>query len=137
MEIPVNFLAVIVAAFLDMLLGMFWYSKFGFGKIWMKMMNKTEEQIHDGNDTMGVSYVATTLGSVVMAFVLAHAVKFVGATDYVAALQTGFWVWLGFIAAGLLPVYIFEDRKKGLYALYVGYKFVSVLAMAVLLTLWA
>lgn len=137
MEIQVNFLAVLVAAILDMVIGMFWYSPFGFGKLWMKMIGKTEEQLKEEGNSAGVAYMASTLAAVVMAFVLAHVVKISGVTDYMMALQTGFWMWLGFVVAGVLPTYIYEDRKKGLFALYVSYKLVSILAMAVLLTLWA
>lgn len=137
MEIQVNFLAVLVAAIIDMGIGMFWYSPFGFGKLWMKMIGKTEEEIKASGSSAGVAYMASTLAAVVMAFVLAHVINISGVTDYMMALQVGFWMWLGFVVAGVLPTYIYEDRKKGLFALYVSYKLVSVLAMAVLLTLWA
>lgn len=136
MEIQVNFLAVLVAAILDMGLGMLWYSKFVFGKLWMKMIGKTEEEFKETGNTAGVAYVANTLASVVMAFVLAHVVKISGATDYTMAIQTGFWMWLGFVVAGILPAYVFEDRKKGLFLLYIAYKLLSILAMAALLILW-
>lgn len=137
MEIQVNFLAVLLAAILDMLIGMFWYSPFGFGKLWMRMIGKTEEELKETGNSAGVAYMASTLAAVVMAFVLAHVVKISGTTDYLTALQIGFWVWLGFVVAGVLPTYIYEDRKKGLFVLYIAYKLVSILVMAVLLTLWA
>lgn len=137
MEIQVNFLAVLLAAIIDMMIGMFWYSPFGFGKLWLKMMGKTEEEFKETGNSGGIAYMASTLAAVVMAFVMAHVVKIAGVTDSVMALQTGFWMWLGFVVAGVLPTYIYEDRKKGLFVLYSAYKLVSILLMAVLLTLWA
>lgn len=137
MELQINFLAVILAAIIDMLLGMFWYSPVGFGKLWMKMVGKTEAELKEAGTTAGMAYMASTLAAVVMAFVLAHVVKISGATDYITGAQVGFWMWLGFVVAGVLPVYIFEDRKKGLYILYIFYKLLSIVAMAVLLALWA
>ncbi|MYI84759.1 MAG: DUF1761 domain-containing protein, partial [Rhodothermaceae bacterium] len=44
MHMPENWIAFVIAIFLPMIIGSLWYGPL-FGKMWMRMMNLTEEKI--------------------------------------------------------------------------------------------
>ena len=44
-QIDINFLAVLVATIVSMVLGALWYSPILFGKLWAKLSKFTEEDI--------------------------------------------------------------------------------------------
>lgn len=139
MTIPaaeINYFAVLLAAIADMVIGSFWYSNFLFGKPWRAAMKKTEEEWEDMQKNAGPAYVTSTFAAIVMAFVLAHFIYALGAETFVSGIQTAFWLWLGFLAAGMISAYFFEDRSKKLYIMYVGYKLVALLVMGVILAVW-
>ena len=73
-QITVNYLAVLIAALINIFLGMLWYSPAMFAKAWMASIGKTPEEI-SGN-TAGVYYVINTVASLILAYVLAMFVRF-------------------------------------------------------------
>lgn len=58
-----NYLAILVAAIVPMVLGFLWYSPMLFGKAWMKETGLTEEKLKQGNMLVifGVSFVLALL----------------------------------------------------------------------------
>ena len=52
-------------------------------------------------------------------------------------MQTGFWLWLGFVATTQLSTVIFEERNFGLYLLNVGYQLVACLVCGAVLAVWS
>ena len=131
----INLVPVIVAAIANMLLGMFWYSPYLFGKIWMKSMGKTPEDMKMGGSA-GIMYVLNTISSLVFAYVLAHIIKYANINMFSAGAIAGFWVWLGFVVTTVLPGYLFESRPKLLYFIYIIYQFFSITIMGGILALW-
>ncbi|MBC3845766.1 DUF1761 domain-containing protein [Winogradskyella echinorum] len=61
-----NFLAILVAAVVPMVLGFLWYNPILFGNTWMREAGMTEEKIKSGN--MGVIFGVSFLLSIVLAF---------------------------------------------------------------------
>jgi hypothetical protein len=53
-----------------------------------------------------------------------------------AGLQSGFWIWLGFIATSQINSVIWDGRPVKLYLINVGYYLVSYLAMGSILAVW-
>ena len=79
--------------------------------------------------------------SILMAFVTAHlvdlmAVVYPNASDIMIGLQTGFWVWFGYIAAYVLTAISFENRPWKYYFINTGYWLVGALIMGVILNVW-
>jgi hypothetical protein len=130
----INLVPVVVAALINIAIGMLWYSPYLFGKLWIKAQGKTPEEISSSNT--GIMYVLSTITSLVFAYVLAHVVKFANLNTIALGAQAGFWVWLGFVATTVLPVYLFEHRPKMLYFIYIFYQFVSIPIMGGILALW-
>src|SRR5258706_5014894 len=138
--VPVNYLAVLVAALLSMVLGSLWYGPV-FGKPWMKMVGMSKGCMKDMKPgDMGKLYGIQFVGSLFMAFILAHALVFasayLGESGVSAGLQTGFWNWLGFVAPVTLTSVLWEGKSWKLWLLNNGYYLTLLCMMGVLLALW-
>ncbi len=131
----INYLAVVVAAAANFLLGGLWYSPVLFGKKWMALQNITEEDIKRRGGA-GKAYGSAIVGALVMAYVLAHIVGYADATTAGAGAQSGFWCWLGFVATAGIANTMFEHRPLGLYFINAGYYLVSLIIMGVILAVW-
>ena len=138
--VPLNYLAVFVAAASSMVLGFLWYGPV-FGKPWMALMGFTKESMDAAKAKgMAKSYAIMAIGSIFMSFVLAHA--FVFASTYMqvtgvsAGLQTGFWNWLGFIAPVVVGDQLWGGKSWKLFPITAGYYLVSLCMMGVILAVW-
>lgn len=107
----INYLAVLVAAVAGHLLGAIWFSPKVFGKAWMEGSGKTYEQIEKdkAHTSMGKLMAISFVGSLVLSYVFAHFVDYVGATTAAAALQLAFWTWLGFFATTTLGTVLWDN----------------------------
>jgi len=136
--VPINYLAVLIAALIPMAVGALWYSPAMFAKKWMALVGKTEEEIKKVNPAK--AYGVSFLTSLIMAFCLAHAVEFGSAymqvSGFGAGLQAGFWIWLGYVVTTNASSVLFEFRPSGLYWMSMGYYFVCLLLMGGLLGAW-
>src|ERR671932_664667 len=74
--------------------------------------------------------------SLLLAYVLAHFVRFTGAETARTGLLAGFWIWFGFVATPNLETVLFEGRPLGLYLINNGYHLVGLLGMGALLAVW-
>lgn len=150
MPVPINYIAVFGAAVASMALGALWYGPL-FGKPWVALMGWTPEEIETAKARGKRSYVLAALGSLIMAYVLAHSLVFASSylmldTSYVngsrtsaainAGLMVGFWNWLGFIAPVTLGTVLWEGKSRKLWLLNNAYHLLSLLVMGVILALW-
>lgn len=138
--VPINFLAVLVAAISSMVLGFLWYGPI-FGKTWMALSGVTQEKIVAGKSKgMGKAYVMAFFGSLVMSYVLAHALVFASAylqaSGVSAGLMAAFWNWLGFIAPVTLGTVLWDGKPWKLWFLNNAYWLFSLLIMGVILSSW-
>lgn len=140
-EVPVNYVAVLVAAVVNMVLGFLWYGPL-FGKQWMAMMGWSQADMEKAKAKgMGKSYTIMTIGSLVMAYVLAHSLVFAStytATVGVAAgFMVGFWTWLGFVAPVTVGTVLWDGKPWKLWFLNAGYYLVALVLMGIILAVWA
>ncbi|MCG3166266.1 MAG: hypothetical protein POELPBGB_02044 [Bacteroidia bacterium] len=63
-----NFVAIITAALVPMVLGFIWYHKNVFGTVWMQLTGMTEEKAQQGN--MFLKFGLAFLFSIMLAFVM-------------------------------------------------------------------
>jgi Protein of unknown function (DUF1761) len=70
----INFLALIVAALVPMLLGFIWYHEKVFGKAWMVAAGMTDEKVKGGNMALifGLSFVFSLMLAFVMHLIAYH-----------------------------------------------------------------
>ncbi len=138
--VPVNYLAILLSAVWAMVVGSLWYGPL-FGKPWMKLMGMTKDSMKGFKSSdMAKLYGMQLVGSLLMAFVLSHALVF--ASTYLnesgvsAGLQTGFWNWIGFIMPVTLTSVLWEGKSWKLWLINNGNYLVTLLGMGIILALW-
>lgn len=138
--VPINYVAVLVAAAAAMVLGFLWYGPL-FGKLWMSLSGISASTLDaQKKKGMGSKYLVMIVGTLVMSYVLAHALVFASAYLKVvgvsAGLMAGFWNWLGFIGPVTLGSVLWEGKSWKLWGLHNAYQLLSLLVMGVVLALW-
>jgi len=139
MDVQVNGWAVLLAALSSMVVGSLWYMPATFGTAWQKYTGVDIKKMRgDSNGAkMAWMYGSVFVASLVTAYVLAHvaflAHNFFAGTFLSDALQTAFWLWLGFTAARIYVHDTFEGRRKKLTLLTTGHELVTVLVMALII----
>lgn len=131
-SVDVHWLAVIVAAVVNMVVGAVWYSKNLFGKEWSRLTGRKLEDMSGG----GASYGVAAVGALVQAWVLAHFVVYAGSGTFWEGLVTGFWLWLAFVAVVSAVHMAFEGRSWMLWKINAGYFLVVLLINGGLLAAW-
>ena len=92
-----NVLAIIVAWLISVVLGSFWYSPAGFGKLWSKLSGV--DMMKMPKDLANKAILSVAVASLVQAVALAVAVKYFGADGVGDGLIIGLFLWVGFVAA--------------------------------------
>jgi len=144
-DVPINYIAVVVAAVVNMVLGFVWFGPL-FGKQWMTLMGMTPEKMNEMKTSsefknkMMMSYGIAFVMALIMAYVLVHSLIF--AQSYLqisgvsAGLMAGFWSWLGFVAPVTTGMVLWEGKSWKLWILTSGYYLVALLVMGLLLSYW-
>jgi hypothetical protein len=131
-SVHINWIALVVAVLINMVIGTIWYSKAGFGKPWAKATGKHPGEMGNGN----LGYVLTVAGSLVQAWILVHFVRYGGALSFIRGAEIGFFLWLGFVCITSLVHQVFEGRPWRLWQINAGYFLVVLLINGGLLAAW-
>lgn len=125
----INWLAVIIAIIVNMVVGSLWYSPILFGKQWSKLVGHKLEDM--GN--AGFGYGITTIAAVVQTFILANLVRDLNVTQAINGAYLGVLLWLAFAAATTISDTIFAKRPKKLWLINAGYYLVVLVINGALL----
>jgi hypothetical protein len=128
-----NWLAIIVAALANFLVGGLWYSPLLFGKLWMKENNFTEEELRKGN--MPKNFGLTFVFSFVMAFNLAMYLNDAGTTASWGAIA-GFLAGFGWVAMAIFVIGQFERKSTKYMLIHAGYVTISFILMGLIIGAW-
>lgn len=131
-SVEINWLALVVAALVNVVIGSLWYGPVLFGRQWQKVTGQRAGEMGNG----GLGYGITILGSLVQAFILVHFVRYAGALTAVRGAEAGFWLWLGFVAIASLVHHVFEGRPWRLWQINAGYFLVVMVINGALLAAW-
>ncbi|HEX7259375.1 MAG TPA: DUF1761 domain-containing protein [Candidatus Saccharimonadia bacterium] len=121
----INYVAVIVAAVVNMVIGAVWYSPILFAKPWMKATGKKM----DDAVNPGTGYALASVASIIIAMVMAHFIGRLAIESFLDGAMFGLTAWLGFVATTHGVNYIFEGRSLNLFNINVGYSLVSFFLM--------
>jgi hypothetical protein len=136
MMVPINYWAVLVAAIVAIVLGFVWYGPL-FGKKWAELSGLSMDTM---KKPQASKMVIMVIGTLIMSWVLAHAVVFANAylntSGVSSGLMVGFLNWLGFVAPVTLGVVLWEGKSWKLWWINSGYYLVELCIMAVILALW-
>jgi hypothetical protein len=122
----VNWLAIIIAALANVVIGFLWYGTWAFGKSWMKLSGRTMGEGFPAGP--GPLYALTAVAAVVQAITMAWLIGQTGANSGAAGAIVGLYVGMGIVAAAMFAEVLFAGRHPRLFAITAGY---SVLALIV------
>jgi hypothetical protein len=133
MNVPVNWLAVIVAALANYVIGALWYGVL-FRKAWLRLSGVSEMKV------TALSVILALVGALLTSWILGHAITFASAylktSGVGAGLTTGFFNWLAFIAPVTIGVVTYEKKPFALWILNNAYWLISLLVMGIILSVW-
>ena len=129
----VNWLAVIVCAVVNMVVGALWYGPL-FGKRWMKEVGYSQEDIRSG--PVWPLYLLAMLNSLCMAFVLANVIAWADVTGIAGGLLLGLVMWIGFTGFTFAVNHAFEGRSIAHWAINACTYLVGLLIMGAILAVW-
>ena len=133
--VSINYWAVLAATIAAIVLGFLWYGPL-FGKVWMQLMGMDKKKMDKNmKKQMTKSYIILVITTLITSYVLAHFVKYLG-TTVSDALQTAFWIWLGFVATIQIGIVLWDGKPWKLYFINASHQLVSLALMATILALW-
>jgi small-conductance mechanosensitive channel len=128
-----NIWAALVAAFVRLILGSFWYSPFLFGTKWMIEARFTEKSLEKGYPlliTAFISFVFSFLGALALEiFITTGSTALSGAG--IGALVALFWISTAKANTGL-----FEHQSLNYFLIHAGYDLAGYAAMGAILGAW-
>ena len=133
----IKYAAVIVATLVHFILGGLWYSPLLFGNKFLQIIAWTPQQLA-AMEAKGATkeLIVAFITSLILVYILAHFVQYTKATSAMAGIQTGFWLWLGFIATTNIATVLFEQRPLGLFLINVSYQLVACMLAGAILAVW-
>jgi hypothetical protein len=131
----INWVAVMVAAFVAYVLGALWYSPALFAKPWMRLIGVPEGGTIEGAafaTTLIVQAVVTVITSIVVAAIVGWS----GANNPVEGGLVGALLGAGLVATDHLKLVAFEKRPFGLFAINNGYTVLAYVIMGAIVGTW-
>ena len=141
MDFKINIIAVLAAVVVNFILGFLWYTPL-FGKIWGKEMGYDPNMKPDRKvlvKGMAFMIIGNFLFAWVLAWTMAGWQYIPGAKEMgplVNALNSAFFLWLGFYFPGHLGATVWEKKSWKLFAINGGYNLASLLVVALILAYW-
>lgn len=160
---PFNFLAVLVASLVTLLVGFVWYNPKVFGTIWMNETGMTEEKAKQGNmiKTFGLTIFYSLMLSFIMPALTIHqmgALGMIGGPDFIGTAKPSYAAFLadygdafrtfrhgalhGFMSGVFLALPItainglFEQKSWKYILINAGYWMVSLMIMGAIICGW-
>ena len=130
----VNFLSVVVSAAIYWILGALWYSKIIFGKLWMKNIGKTEEQVKEGFSYM--AFIWSFIWSFVAAYGIARLMVWTGGHTVGDGILIGLLAGVCFVLAVMVINNLFERRPKSLLVINASYHTIALMIAGIVIGLW-
>jgi len=129
----INLLAVLVCSIFSFALGGIWYSKLLFANLFMKYINKSEEELKKG---VGLTFLYEFVAILITNYVLAAIILFIGAGNFWRGFQIGIILWIGFVAMTHLSTVTFEKRNFNLYLIQITYRLITISLSSGILAIW-
>lgn len=128
----INWLAVLTAALSMFVVGGLWYSPVLFGKIWVRANGFAEADVKNKNlRAFGGTFVLALIMSANLAMFLADS-----KTTVSWGVTAGALAGVGWVAAGLAVVALFERRSWAYILVNGGYLIVAFVLMGAILGAW-
>ena len=131
-----NWLAVVIAAVVNMVLGFLWYGPL-FGKTWMQMSGITKKQIDEAKKKgMTASYILMLIGTLISVCVLGVLINATNSVGINGGFMVAILAWFGFVATVTLGSVLWEGKSWGLWILNNAYYLISYIISGAILASW-
>lgn len=131
-DYAVNYVAVVVAAIVAVVIGFIWYAPPVFGGRWMAMLGRTQAELGNPGPSMALGILA----ALVNAWVLAVLAKTTHSATVGDGVVLGIIAWLGFMATITLAQGVFEKRPMGLWLLNNAHNVIVQAVMGAIVAAW-
>jgi uncharacterized protein DUF1761 len=131
-DVDLNWIAILVAAFVPMILGAVWYSPVLFARPWMRAVGRSAEELTGAS----LGYALSAVAAIVTSYALARIIRWAEVDDLWNGALVGVLAWLGFVATVLAVSTYFGGRSRTLWAIDAGYQLVSLVIMGAILGAW-
>jgi hypothetical protein len=128
---PINWLSIIIAALVPMLVGFVWYNKKVFGNAWMQTLGLTGEDAKKANRPVmfGVTFVMSLMLAMFMLFNVDGMGQEGRYDTFQHGMAHGFMVGLMVAAPIMIMNAVFEMRKWKYMFINVGYWLITLMLM--------
>lgn len=133
-EVQMNWVAIIVAAFVAFVGGAIWYSPVLFARRWAALVGMTEDQQNGAGAAVAMVFQAVI--TVVSAAVLAVVVSWSGADNPLEGAGVGALLGGALIALDQTKLLVFERRPLALFAINNGYTILAMVVMGAIIGTW-
>ncbi len=120
----IDLLAIVIAAVVNLIIGMVWYSPWLFGNAW-RTLSGFEKKVEHRKFALLWSLIA----SLIAAYILGFFEVFLGVTTVSDGMFVGFLVWFGFIATTLVSRVVWSKQPFKLFMIDGGYRLLGYLVM--------
>lgn len=136
LTMSISLWGVIAAVIVANIAGMLWYSPLLFGRQWMTLSGVKPPESAEDRKKGAKALAKGIVPSIITAYVLGVVLSSIGIFDAWSALKVGLLVWIGFVGAiGLYPyIYKTSSRSGKLFFIEMGYHFVALLLMALVMS---
>lgn len=131
-NVDINWLAVVVATGINMVVGAVWYSPALFFNDWAKLIGKKKSEMSDSAS----SYILTTIGAFVQSLILSLIIGWSGVATAAKGAYLGLLLWIAFVAVTAGVDTVFSGGRKKLWAIQTGYFLVVLVVNGALLAAW-
>ncbi len=128
MDIPVNYLAVVIAAVAGFFLSWGWYAR--FGKIWMKALGQSKENLEGPKP---LPFVVAAIAYLLMAWMLAGLMGHLANVTVRGGIISAFFVWAGFVLTTTTVNQIFRGAALSVTLIDLGNWLAVLIVMGVII----
>ena len=132
-SVDLNWVAIMVAAFIAYVGGAIWYSPVLFSNTWARLVNLSQEQMSSGAP---IAMVVQAVVTVATAAVIAVVIAWSGANNIIEGIGVGVLLGVGLVVSDHAKLVAFERRSLRLFAINNGYTVLAFAVMGAIIALW-
>jgi len=130
----INYFAVIVAWIISVVLGSFWYSPVGFGRVWSKLSGVDMMKTPKDEATRAIIFVV--FSSLLQAFFLALILNSIHVTNVGEGVIVSLVLWFGFTALTTIGNTLYQRQSWKFWWLNASFFLVVMIINGIILSAW-
>lgn len=129
--VHLNYIAIVVAALINMAIAAMWFSPLLFANAWSSSIKKN---VAPNNPSP--LYLLALFSALLEAYVLAHFVSYALAMSALDGARVGLWLSIGLVVPILGGIFMFENKGLKWVLIMLGYNALALMSMGAVLASW-